>query len=344
MHAVFASVRLCGLVPVPMTDVEAVKDQGGKGRYLNLQSCKSPWSCIECATALERQRGLLLRGVVEEHGQEKVELVTLTVSHAKGNDLRGMRRDMARAWGKMQAHRSFRELGVELVRALEVTYSGMSGWHPHYHVGMGFPEALSPAERERIKALLCKLWIDAVVKVLGAEHAPSVERGVDMRLVRDAAYLTKLVGELTSSSRKESRRPGHLMPWEIARKAADGSPGYLKLWQEYQAAMKGAKALTWSAGWRALRDRVQARLDAEEVDAKKGKPEPVRMLVIPGEQWTEVRHVRLPDGRLGRQAILSAIDAGATVGELQVLLDEMQRIAAPRGRKLPEASQGPPAG
>ena len=349
-HAVSETVRLCGLVPIKGAQAVEVWAGDGCARFGGTQHCGSPWACPVCADRLRAERAELLGRVgnmCRERGHG-LSLVTLTIAHAKGCSLRQMRRGVARAWRRVRGHRRWRAWCkrhyVGDVRALEVTYSGYAGWHPHLHMLLVTRESLRSApgwtrisweemgaigggvaavtgEARELRDLLADLWSDAVVRELGEEHAPNRYRGVDVRESKDSAYLAKmglegLAAELSDAGlAKRGRRGGHLTPWQIAERAAAGNEGYQALWREYQAEMSGAHQLEYSAALRPLLAQAELDRQCEKAEAENraddagAEPEsPITRIPLP--VWGDIRSARMDDGRLVRIAVLDAVDAG----------------------------------
>lgn len=272
---------------------------------------------------------------VEAHGISRVEMLSMTIRHGRGHNLGTLRRGLARAWRRVMAHREFRmyaEAGV--VRALEVTYGGFAGWHPHLHVLLFMPHALDQRERVWLCGVLHELWCRAVERELGPKHVPDWH-GTDVRPARRANYITKLgldgVGaELTDAGlAKRGKRGGHMTPWEIAAKAAEGNEGYQRLWREYAAEMHGAKQLTWSKG-------LRKRLGVDKLPEEPVEPYE-HVASIWREEWDAMRDLRLPDGRLVRLAILDAVEEGGGKSEVRAIVDEcLTRVGRARGPRSPD--------
>ncbi len=238
-------------------------------------SCGSVWGCPACAARICSHRGDEIKAAVERWRegtraeQESIakgessgiagrvlSMLTLTVRHERGFELRKMRKGMAAAWRSLWQGRAGverkRAWGIKhSVRALEVTH-GEHGWHPHYHIAL-FQNRTHTADDV---AELTEAWANAVVKHLGGRYRPNA-RGVDVKPLNVTSYLTKLGLEVASSAEKKGRN-GSLSPWQIAQRAANGDARCVRLWREYAKAMKGARQLFWSRGARrALRLGVE---------------------------------------------------------------------------------------
>ena len=207
-------------------------------------------------------------------------LLTLTVRHALGDDLREVRRVLTSAWRRMFQGEPGRRLRAALgiahhVRALEVTH-GPNGWHPHLHA-LIFHRA---APRWDALELVRERWRKIVGRMRPAA-TPSHERGADLRASHRSDYIAKLGLEVGSIATKAARSKGGRTPWEIAANAAAGDVDERALWVTYTESMHGARQLTWSKGARKALGLPEDDEDEEHA------AEPPAMLVVnvPGEVW-----------------------------------------------------------
>ncbi len=213
------------------------------------------------------------------------DLVTLTIAHTKGCSLRRMRQAVAAAWRRVRTHRRWREWCarhyVGDVRALEVTYGGFAGWHPHLHLlivtrrplrsgspgtvpvtdrlgqmrmvpGISWEEmgaiaggvALVTGEARELRDLLADLWSAAVVRELGEEHAPDRYLGVDVRETKDSGYLAKMGLEGLAAELADAG---------LAKRGRGG--GHLTPWQIAERAAAGNKR--YQALWREYQEAMR---------------------------------------------------------------------------------------
>lgn len=119
--------------------VSVVVNEGGRASYRGLATCGSVWECPCCYAKIVQGRASECSAVLEDwHGLDRVLMVTATVRHMAGHDLKLLRSRIADAWRAFARgapwERLKRQLGiVGSVRALEVTH-GPNGWHPHLHI------------------------------------------------------------------------------------------------------------------------------------------------------------------------------------------------------------------
>jgi hypothetical protein len=238
-----------------------VQDHEGRRTLQGLVRCGSAWSCPVCAASVYSHRADEIQHASElwRLAGGRVYLLTLTVRHALGDDLRLLAAGVAQAWRRLRQGRHgqslWRQLGiVHTLRALEVTH-GANGWHPHLHVlvftrGAGF---------ERWEEQLALEWCEAVRAELGCSAAPSHEQAATITHSEAAEYVAKLGLEVSSITKQGKR--GSRTPWQVAHAAADHEPGARELWRDYGEAMRGRQSLTWSA--HARRDLGLLRSDDE---------------------------------------------------------------------------------
>ncbi len=248
--------------------VQLQRMPNGSRKCSGVLSCGSVWSCPVCSQRICSHRAEELKSAVQYWKHGVVSMITLTVRHALGNDLRTIRKGVAKAWrrvwqGRKAAHLRSMFHVKHHVRALEVTH-GENGWHPHLHVLMFSSEAAEPGALDYLR----EQWIAAVEKELGKEHAPDWSHGVVQSEGGAGAYLAKLGLEVTHHHTKSGRRSSRT-PWQIALDAIHGDEASAALWRGYCRDMKGARQLTWSRGARrffglGLRDSDAAVVERDD--------------------------------------------------------------------------------
>lgn len=311
--------------------------RGGRACYHGVMRCGSTWECPYCQALLRVGRAPEVRRVIEwhsdQHGRAGVNLVTLTVRHGLGHDLETVRRGISKAWRRMQTGKMWgiwkARLGVEgLVRALEVTH-GPHGWHPHLHAILLTRGPLEPA----FITWLEERWRRVVEDVLGPEHVPSRERGVDVRPCHNADYLAKL-GLEVSAVRKQARGEGNRSAMELLEAALAGDRDAIRLYRRYAMGMKGARMLTWTHGLK-RRAGVHEQTDDELADELEGRESEQPVCRIKGFAWDRLRKV--PGAPL---RLLQAAEAYGLDGVRECALGLMHWE---RGYDPIEPPRGPPA-
>lgn len=164
---------------------------------------------------------------------------------------------------------------------LRLRFSGLLGWARVVEI-----TDADNGGHVRIHALLCfggQVSAELVAASVGARmfsrwraalerrgFVASDEHGWDLRRVQlgdgDLAdYFTKVAHEVTSSHRREGRRPGGRAPMQPLADAVDTyEKSAIARWWEWEQASEGRRQLTWSVGTRSL--RRFAELDAEASD------------------------------------------------------------------------------
>lgn len=222
-----------------------------------LHTCGSVWACPVCAGRIYAERALEVSQTVRMwQVVGKTYMLTLTIRHGIGDDLRQMRVRMALAWryfnqGRDAIERRNRYGIKHQIRALEVTHGEENGYHPHLHVLLLTDRRLDEFHESEI----AEAWRQAVWRAFGGTNIPNTEHGVKLTQTLDdegkgrTDYVAKLGLEIAAITSKRGLL-GSRTPWQIAEDAANGQAnGHdAKLWQGYAVAMKGARQLTWSRG------------------------------------------------------------------------------------------------
>jgi len=200
-------VAACGRKRIAL-EVEVVRTKrkrrsGGTYQHAHFHGvarCGSVWECPVCALRIRAGRSEELKFAVEQWGSANVAMLSLTVRHGLGDDLRAVRRGVSESFRRLINGRPWKrfceKFGLQHhVRSIEVTH-GENGWHPHLHVLFFLDARLTEEEQSEASAWLQARWACCVRAALGAHFVPN-EHGVDLRESRRADYLAKLSFELT---------------------------------------------------------------------------------------------------------------------------------------------------
>ena len=244
----------CYRLKIPRQSVQILKAPDyNKAHYSGLTRCSSVWWCPLCAAKIsERRRAELVSAVavVKAMGWQ-VLLMTLTIPHGLGDDVKLILDKMLNAYRKMTTSRAGLALkamlGIEgTIRGLEVT-DGENGFHPHLHV-LVFAQPTFTVNS--FQAGYLSLWQDACVKA--GLPRPSDERGLK---VDDGAkaekYVTKwgLEEEMTKGHIKTSKSKNGMTPWDMLRDVLkNDSERSRARFYIYAMAFKGRRQLVWSKG------------------------------------------------------------------------------------------------
>jgi hypothetical protein len=259
-----------------------------------VKRCGSPWACPVCAPVVRERRAHEIDAGLGRHlaAGGGVEFVTLTLRHHLADALEPRLAVVSEAlhhvlsgspWKRRQKRLGY----VGSIRTTEVTWGEVNGWHPHSHALLLFERPLTDAEREDLRSWLFERWAGVVAR---KGFGTVTERhGVDVRPVRSAgevsSYLAKVDGgwgaglELARSDLKTSH------PLLLLRRlVATGESRWAALWQEYERATFGRRAIVWSPGLRA-RLGLDQEVSDEEAAAGDGMDVALLRAVIEAAIW-----------------------------------------------------------
>ena len=259
--------------------------------YRGLLHCGSVWECPSCGLRIHAQRAEELKLAVEAWGPDGVAMLSLTVRHGLGDDLKIVRRGLSDGyrqltrgapWKRFRARYGLRHQ----VRGVDITH-GRHGWHPHLHVLFFLEDKLNAEELDAASEWLQARWAKVVRASLGDEFVPN-EHGVDLREAKQADYLAKLGFELSDPGTKRGRGTNRTA-FQIASDAAAGDEPSIQLWKDYCAGMRGAKMLTWSDGLKAELGLDDLPSEQDIVDPPRTQEEEI-VAVMPAHTWGSVRN------------------------------------------------------
>lgn len=313
----------------------AVTMREGRARFSGLVRCGLVWVCPVCSATIKAERANEVRKLYEWHKANggNVLMLSLTVRHALGDDLKEVRKGVAHAWRLLQSGKHWQYLKREIklvgtVRALEVTH-GEHGWHPHLHVLLLVPE-MKPAQVTALRARLSARWTSAVDRALGRAHVPIDHLGTNLVPAHKADYITKLGLEISDVGNKAGRK-GNRTPWEIAADyGVEDLPRDAALWKHYAHSMRGARMLTWSRGLRKAAGLGKEATDIEIVRQEEALAA-VAVLVIPAKVWDYIRN----------GAVWNLLWA-AEQGDNALILRELETLVERERQRRQRLAQAPP--
>lgn len=231
-------------------------------RVSQIARCGSPWCCPLCAPVIREGRALeidlgLNAWLAEGRGAV---FVTLTTRHQRRHGLAD-RLDVVlsalrwclkgRPWEKRAQALGY----VGAIRAVEVTWGEENGWHPHCHAVLLFDRPLSADELADLDNWLYGRW-SGVLEKRGLGSITR-EHGVDVRPVTQGGiggYLTKVEGGWSAGRELARSDVKTRSAVELLRSFSEtGESRWAALWQEFEEATRGKRAIVWSPG---LRDRL----------------------------------------------------------------------------------------
>lgn len=267
-------VRKCGRVTILPGGNVGVRKKGEAVGYAGLATCGSVWACPRCSARIMAVRRLELGVLISAAAAEgyTVAFGTVTLRHKQGQALAVLwealtkgQQGVTNATKVKRIRQSLNRVGY--VRATEVTYGG-NGWHPHIHTIQLFKGEVSQDQLDELRDAEFDVWSrQCQNRGLGAPLKKRYElRKVNDANVEFADYFAKGVYdpksakaaksvsfEMTGSQTKKGRRKESRTPWEVLEDF--GKTGDFEDWEvfeEYEKASKGKRALVWSRGLKDL--------------------------------------------------------------------------------------------
>ena len=277
--------RVCGCgkhridkeLPVGVT----YNEKTGLAGYDNLQYCGSVWVCPDCSYKISQERKTELAEAMKSCRSKgfQVLMLTLTVPHYAGDDLRQLLKKMSVAKHAFWTNRNSREYLsqnfplVGHITATEVKFNDRNGFHPHYHILCFTENNFKQEDIDLIQNELYEFWAEKCVKQgLGK---PSKEHGLHIKIGSNedmlADYVSKwgLASEMTQAHQKIGKKnKDSLTMWEVLELStmeASTNDKYGYIFKKYAQAFKGRAQLFWSKG---LKDLLIKTLTKEEKQEK----------------------------------------------------------------------------
>lgn len=223
--------------------------------YEGLQTCGSVWDCPCCAARISETRRAELNQLLSWARARglRVQMITLTARHGRGDALADLLDRMKRAkqrWGQTRAYREIKPVLIGSVTATEVTGGGAHGWHPHFHM------IVVTSEDVDLNTLQAG-WLSSL-RWAGLDGTGAGWRVQDASVAGDYMAKWGAAEELALGAKKRGR--GGMTPTQLlAASCDDGDKAAGALWREYSAAFRGRRQLVWSRG-------LKAMVNVDEVD------------------------------------------------------------------------------
>lgn len=285
-----------------------------RAAFGGLITCGSVWVCPLCAPkVVNTRRDEMNLAISAWVRKAEVFFVTYTMQHDKETcgqgELKSALTKFAKTLSRFKGSRAVNLVKknsghIGTIRALEVTYGEMNGWHVHTHELM-FCNSGALAEISKLK----KLWARQLIKngMSGLEAGDiGIEKFRKLRALLKrcltvqpgdyaAEYVAKygrepesmrggkwgIASEMTAAHLKRGRggqvgddlpqRCGHVNPWGLLNDSLDGDKRSGVLFHEFGLAMKGSRQLYWSKGLKEYFFGVADRTDeeiAQDADAR----------------------------------------------------------------------------
>ena len=249
------SLRLCGQVPHGDHILTYRKSDGSSVILSGLMRCESASACVVCSARIAKGRGEWLAQVFEKalERDETISMLTLTVRHKKGDDLRTLLAAMEASYRNLQGTHAFKQLrskfNAKFVRVTEVTH-GKNGFHPHFHIAIIHSKGV---DFKLFKAEMTDIWVRWI-----QNHgllAPIDDKALN--LVENATneqrawYLTKSNGlsslEVTNGRYKVAKGE-NMSIWGVHALAVAGDYQSGKIWRAYEEGIYKKRIFVISRG------------------------------------------------------------------------------------------------
>lgn len=288
----------------------SINTSTGVASLNNVIHCGSVWVCPSCSFKISQERKKELAEAMKAcRGKGlHVAMLTLTVPHYMGDNLKELFKKMGKAKHSLWTNRNSRDYFksqmplIGHITATEVKYSDNNGFHPHYHILLILDKQYQAEDLEIIESDLYEFWAEKCVKQgLGK---PSRKHGVDLKMGSNAEdmladYIAKwgLAEEMTQSHMKVGKKNmSSLTMWEVldlSQMEASTRDKYSYIFKTYAKAFKGRRQLFWSKGLKKLLSIVET---TDEELANKEESEDaliISAVVFTDFEWSIIKKLRL---------------------------------------------------
>ena len=288
----------------------SINTSTGVASLNNVIHCGSVWVCPSCSFKISQERKKELAEAMKAcRGKGlHVAMLTLTVPHYMGDNLKELFKKMGKAKHSLWTNRNSRDYFksqmplIGHITATEVKYSDNNGFHPHYHILLILDKQYKAEDLEIIESDLYEFWAEKCVKQgLGK---PSRKHGVDLKMGSNAEdmladYIAKwgLAEEMTQSHMKVGKKNmSSLTMWEVldlSQMEASTRDKYSYIFKTYAKAFKGRRQLFWSKGLKKLLSIVET---TDEELANKEESEDaliISAVVFTDFEWSIIKKLRL---------------------------------------------------
>ena len=288
----------------------SVNTSNGVASLNNVIHCGSVWVCPSCSFKISQERKKELAEGMKACRSKglHVAMLTLTVPHYMGDNLRELLKKMGKVKHALWTNRNSRDYFksqmplVGHITATEVKYSDRNGFHPHYHILLILDKQYKAEDLEIIESDLYEFWAEKCVKQgLGK---PNREHGIDLKMGSNsedmlADYISKwgMAEEMTQAHMKVGKKNKQsLTMWEVldlSQMEASTRDKYSYIFKTYAHAFKGRRQLFWSKGLKKLLSIVET---TDEELANKEESEDaliISAVVFTDFEWSIIKKLRL---------------------------------------------------
>lgn len=349
----------CGKLRIDKELPVDVRYDADKNRasFGNLQYCGSVWTCPDCSKKVSlAKKELIAQAVTSANAKGlHVAMLTLTIPHYLGDDLKDLLTKMKKAKNYLFTNRNSREWFAQQfpitgeITATEVKYSDRNGFHPHLHILLFLDREYQREDIQRIEGEIYDFWAEKCVKRgLGK---PSRKHGVDLKMEKTgeqtfASYIAKwgLASELTQSHMKIGKRNmSSLTMWEVlelAQMEASTKDKYSHIFRTYAKAFKGARQIRPSNGLLELLGLKNIEDDEELANQKEEESSQIYDALSLSDQdwWTlcyhkkRVEFLELVESDFARDGIQSELKSAK---DFLFGLKNAPRFSGGRGGRFP---------
>lgn len=273
----------------------------GVARYSNLQYCGSVWVCPDCSYKISQERKKELAEAMKGCRDKglHVAMLTLTVPHYLGDDLKALLKKMSKAKHSLWTNRNSREYLADQfpmlghITATEVKYSDNNGFHPHFHILCFLDKQYAAEDLQTIESELYELWAEKCVK--SGLGKPNRRNGLDLKMGSNnedilADYISKwgMAEEMTQTHLKVGKKNMQsLTMWEVlelAQMESSTKDKYSYIFKTYADAFKGRRQLFWSKGLKELL-KVEVKDDEEIANQEDETVEVFDAMFLSSQDW-----------------------------------------------------------
>lgn len=324
----------------------------GMARYCNLQYCGSVWVCPDCSYKISQERKKELAEAMKGCRDKglHVAMLTLTVPHYLGDDLKTLLKKMSKAKHSLWTNRNSREYLADQfpmlghITATEVKYSDNNGFHPHFHILCFLDKQYSKEDLQTIESELYELWADKCLKAgLGK---PNRRNGIDLKMGSNnedmlADYISKwgMAEEMTQAHLKVGKKNmSSLTMWEVlelAQMESSTKDKYSYIFKTYADAFKGRRQLFWSKGLKELL-KVEVKDDEEIANQEDETAEVFDAMFLNSQDWWTICYHKI------RAEFLELVESDFKENGIQTDLKSVRDFLI--GLKNPQDFSGIPKG
>lgn len=324
----------------------------GKTSMGGVRTCGKQSLCKVCARSIRTRRAeQVTRGVqvVSERGGSSI-LLTLTAPHylTEAYALKPFHEAFEVNWQRLldrrKLARALDELGLYKsgrIKTYDILFNPDNGWHVHIHCELLFKKQLTQAQAEALHSIITDawqhIWRTTTKRYQRVLSIPSRERGVNLKLGFDPAYISKVGYELAAPDTKSDSHG--IDPLDLVKSALSHPDGsimrkrLLAAWYEWCDFAKSKNRLLccWGKGLAAELGVLDAEQSDEEIVEEDSEEPQGEVCLLTARLCNGLNYIGMT-GRL----LNAAEDAGAQgVADFLDALGFIYEVKYPRGDGVP---------